>query len=137
VGKWVYFAVSVVVIGAIAFFVYVHRAWLGLGSAGGGVPTEETNTDLEPAHVSWHAVDRTQDGFRIDMPSDTSEIQILAYNVKGGAEEMEMIVATPNAETTYAIAWDTIPRWSGRAAKRWNARWTMREMERWRGPRPR
>jgi hypothetical protein len=121
VGKWVYFAVSVVVIGVIAYFVYVHRAWLGLGSAGGGVPTEETNTDLEPAHVSWHAVDRTQDGFRIDMPSDTSEIQIPAYNVKGGAEEMEMIVATPNAETTYAIAWDDNPpveRASGEAVER-------------------
>jgi hypothetical protein len=121
VRKWVYFTVFVVVIGAIAYFVYQHRAWLGLGSAGGGVPTEEANTDLEPAHVSWHAVDRVQDGFRIDMPSDASEIQIPAYDVKGDAEEMEMIVATPNAETTYAIAWDDNPpveRASGEAVER-------------------
>jgi len=121
VGKWVYFAVSVVVIGVIAYYVYQHRVWLGLGSAGGGVPTEETNTELEPAHVSWHAVDRVQDGFRIDMPSDTSEIQIPAYNVMGGAEEMDMLVATPNAETTYAIAWDDNPpveRASGEAVER-------------------
>ena len=121
VRKWVYFAAFVVVIGVIAYFVYQHRAWLGLGSAGGGVPTEETNTDLEPAHVSWHAVDRVQDGFRIEMPSDTSEIQIPAYNVKGDAEEMEMIVANPNAETTYAIAWDDNPpveRVSGQAVER-------------------
>ena len=53
--KWVYFAVSVVVIGVIAYFVYQHRAWLGLGSAGGGVPTEEASTDQQPAHLSWHA----------------------------------------------------------------------------------
>ena len=121
VGKWVYFAVSVVVIGVIAYYVYQHRVWLGLGSAGGGVPTEETNTELEPAHVSWHAVDRVQDGFRIDMPSDTSEIQIPAYNVMGGAEEMDMLVATPNAETTYAVAWDDNPpvvRASGEAVER-------------------
>ena len=98
--KWVYFAVSVVVIGVIAYFVYQHRAWLGLGSAGGGVPTEEASTDQQPAHLSWHAVDRVQDGFRIDMPSDPSEIQIPAYNVTGDAEEMEMIVANPNAQTT-------------------------------------
>ena len=107
--KWVYFAVSVVVIGVIAYFVYQHRAWLGLGSAGGGVPTEEASTDQQPAHLSWHAVDRVQDGFRIDMPSDPSEIQIPAYNVTGDAEQMEMIVANPNAQTTYAIAWDDNP----------------------------
>lgn len=112
---------TVVVIGVIAYYVYQHRAWLGLGGAGGGVPTEEPNTDLQPAPVSWHSVDRVQDGFRIDMPSDTSEIQIPAYNVKGGAEEMDMLVATPNAETTYAVAWDDNPpveRASGGAVDR-------------------
>ena len=77
VAKWVYFAASVVVIGVIAYFVYQHRAWLGLGSAGGGVPTEVANTELQPAHASWRPVDRTQNGFRIDMPSDASEIRFL------------------------------------------------------------
>ena len=121
VRRWLYFALTVVVIAVIVYFVYQHRAWLGLGGAGGGVPTEETNTDLEPAHVSWRAVDRVQDGFRIDMPSDTSQIQIPAYNVKGGAEEMDMLIATPNAETTYGIAWDDNPpveRASGEAVER-------------------
>jgi hypothetical protein len=121
VRKWVFIAVALVVLGVIAYYVYEHRGWLGLGSAGGGVPTDETNADLEPAHVSWHAVDRIQDGFRIDMPSDTSEIQIPAYNVKGDAEEMNMLIAMPNAETTYAIAWDDNPpveRASGEAVER-------------------
>ena len=117
----VYFIVFVVVIGVIAWFVYAHRTWLGLGSSGGGVPTDVTNTDLQPATVSWRAVDRVQDGFKIDMPSDTSEIQIPAYNVTGGAEEMDMLVATPNAETTYGVVWDDNPpveRTSGEAVDR-------------------
>ena len=135
--RLLYFVLIVVVVGVIAYYVYEHRAWLGLGNSGGGVPTEETNTDLEPAHVSWHAVNRIQDGFNIDMPSDSSEIQIPAYNVKGGAEEMDMLVATPNAETTYGIAWDDNPRWNGRAARWWNAHSIMRAMARWREPRPR
>jgi hypothetical protein len=121
VTKWVYFAVSVVVIGVIGYFVYQHRVWLGLSSAGGGVPTEETSTDQEPAHVSWRAVERVQNGFRVEMPSDTSEIQVPAYDAEGGAEEMDMIVATPNAETTYAVAWDDNPpveRASGEAVER-------------------
>jgi hypothetical protein len=113
--------VFVVVIGVIAYIVYEHRAWLGLSSAGGGVPTEVPNTDLQPAHVSWRAVDRAQEGFRIDMPSDASEEQIPAYTMKGGAEQMEMLVAMPNAETTYAVAWDDNPpveRASGEAVER-------------------
>jgi hypothetical protein len=121
VTKWVYFAVSVVVIGVIGYFVYQHRVWLGLSSAGGGVPTEETSTDQEPAHVSWRAVERVQNGFRVEMPSDTSEIQVPAYDAEGGAEEMDMIVATPNAETTYAVAWNDNPpveRASGEAVER-------------------
>jgi hypothetical protein len=55
------------------------------------------------------------------MPSDTSEIQVPAYDAEGGAEEMDMIVATPNAETTYAVAWDDNPpveRASGEAVER-------------------
>ncbi len=121
VTKWIYFAVIAVVIGVIGYFAYEHRDWLGLSSAGGGVPTEEISTDQEPAHVSWRAVDREQDGFRIEMPSDASEIQVPAYDVNGDAEEMGMIVATPNAETTYAVAWDDNPpveRASGEAVER-------------------
>jgi hypothetical protein len=109
VTRWAYFAVTVVVVGVIAYFVYQHRAWLGLGGAGGGVPTEETNPDQQPAQISWHAVNRSQDGFSIDMPSDASEIQVPAYTEKGDAEEMEMIIANPNAETTYAVVWDDNP----------------------------
>ena len=108
VKSFIYSVLAIVAIGVIGYFVWQHRAWFGL-TGGGSVPTEETNTDLEPAHLAWHAVDRVQDGFTIDMPSDTSEIQIPAYNLKGGAEEMDMLVATPNAETTYAVAWDDDP----------------------------
>jgi len=121
VRRLVYFIVFVVVIVAIAYIVYEHRAWLGLSSAGGGVPTDVTNADLQPAHVSWRAVDRTQDGFRIDMPSDASEEQIPAYTANGGAEQMEMLVAMPNADTTYAIVWDDNPpveRASGEAVEK-------------------
>ncbi len=121
VRRLLYFVLIVIVVGVFAYFVYEHRVWLGLGSSGGGVPTEETNTDLQPASVSWRAVDRVQDGFKIDMPSDTSEIQIPAYDVKGSAEEMDMLVATPNAETTYGVVWDDNPpveRASGEAPDR-------------------
>lgn len=119
--KWVYFAASVLVIGVIGYFAYQHRVWLGLSGAGGGVPTEEARPDQRPAPVSWRAVVRVQDGFRIEMPSDTSEIQVPAYDAAGAAEEMDMILATPNAETTYAVVWDDNPpveRASGEGVER-------------------
>jgi len=103
------FIVFVVVIAVIIWIVYAHMGWLGLGGSRSNVPTDVPNTDLQPAKLSWRAVDRSHDGFTIDMPSDASEQQIPAYNVTGGAEEMEMLVAMPNAETTYAIAWDDNP----------------------------
>jgi len=121
VRRLLYFALILILIGVIAYFLWEHRAWLGMSSSGGGVPTEEKDADLQPAPVSWHTVNRVQDGFNIDMPSDSSEIQIPAYNVSGGADEIDMIVATPNAETTYAIVWDDNPpveRASGEAVDR-------------------
>ena len=116
--KWLYFIVALAAIVAIAWYVYTRGVWQGLG---GGVPTDVTNSYLEPAHVSWRGINRPQDGFSIDMPSDTSEIQVPAYNAQSGQEQMEMLVATPNAETTYALAWDDNPpvvRASGQVAER-------------------
>lgn len=107
--KWIYFIVLLVVAGAIAYGVYEHRAWWGSSGAGGSVPTDITNSELQPAHLSWSEVSRPQDGFSIDMPSEAAEIQIPAYNAQGAAEQVEMLVATPNAETTYALAWDENP----------------------------
>ncbi len=118
--RLVYFLVFLVVIGVIAWYIYEHRGWLGLGGSGSSVPTDVTNTDLQPAKVSWREVNRIQDGFRIEMPSDASEEQIPAYTVNGSAEQMEMLVAMPNADTTYAVAWDNNPpveRASGEAVE--------------------
>lgn len=118
--RWVYFIVTVLVIVLIAWFVYEHRGWLGLGGSGSSVPTDVTNTDLQPAKVAWRPVDRSQDGFRIEMPSDASEEQVPAYNAKGGTEQMEMLVAMPDPDTTYAVAWDDNPpveRASGEAVE--------------------
>jgi hypothetical protein len=95
------------VAGVAVWFVYQHRDWLGLG--GSNQPTEAANSDLQPARVAWRPVERAQDGFTIDMPAETTEIRIPAYDAKGGAEQMNMLVSMPNADTTYAIAWDDNP----------------------------
>ncbi len=107
--------------GGIAYWVYGHRVWLGMGGVGGGVPTDVAGTDLAPAQLLWRSVDRSTDGFSIDMPADTRETQVPAYTEQGGVEQLEMLIAMPNANTTYAVAWDDDPpveRASGEVAER-------------------
>ena len=119
--RWLYFFVILAVIVGVAYWVYGHRVWLGWGGVGGGVPTEVPETDLAPAQLVWRGVDRSGDGFRIDMPADTHETQAPAYTGDGGVEQMEMLIAMPNANTTYAVAWDDDPpveRASGEVAER-------------------
>jgi hypothetical protein len=54
-------------------------------------------------------LDRTPDGFKVDMPTDVKEIQIPAYNERGGADQVSMIFANPDAETTYSVVWADDP----------------------------
>jgi hypothetical protein len=103
-----YSLLVVAAVGLAGYFAWT-RHWLGLNGGNSSVPTDEISSELRPAPVSWHEENRMQDGFRIDMPSDASEIQVPAYNQNGGAVEMEMLVAAPNAQTTYAVAWDDNP----------------------------
>ncbi len=96
------------------YYVYLHhREWGLFGSR-----TEESiesvtsgpgSSYTRAAHVSWQSVDRTPDGFKVDMPSQIKEMHVPAYAEKGAAEQVEMIYANPDAETTYAVSWADNP----------------------------
>lgn len=75
-------------------YVITHRPQLGLT----GQPATE-----------WQKVDRTADGFNVQMPADTKEIQIPAYNEGGETDKVNMIFSNPDAETTYSVAWEDDP----------------------------
>jgi hypothetical protein len=109
VKRWLRIVLGIVVIGAIAYCVYKYRVELGLASPESGSNAEQANSELRPAHIVWQVLDRTADGFKVEMPADTKETQIPAYNQHGGAEQVEMIYAYPGSDTTYAIAWADNP----------------------------
>lgn len=94
-------------------YVYTHRAALGLASpsANGSnlTPTASPYSPAQPAKVVWQSVDRTPDGFTAQMPTGLKEIQVPAYNEHGGAEQIDMIYAYPDAETCYSISWADNP----------------------------
>ena len=115
--RWYYIGlVGVGILGGS--YAYLHRQELGLGGSSGGTVDVGSSTDsgssadssaARPAHVSWKKIDRSPDGFKVDMPSDIKEIQVPAYNEHGGSEQVSMIFANPDAETTFSVSWADDP----------------------------
>ena len=107
-----YIVVGVLVIGTITYLVYEYRADFGLAgprSRQESSNAEQTNSGLRPAQIVWQTVDRTPDGFTVQMPADASETQIPCYSERGVAEQANMIEASLDPETVYAVAWADNP----------------------------
>lgn len=119
--RWLYIALlGLLVLGGV--YVYLHRQDLGLVSSTSSGSGEGASTgqggNYQPARIIWQHIDRTPDGFTVDMPTDVKEIQIPAYNEQGGADQVNMIYSYPDAQTSYSVAWADNPpvmRVSGRS----------------------
>jgi hypothetical protein len=103
--------------------------WQQLGLAGPRAIGADDSRDVNepsaptahPATIMWTKVDRSGDGFRVDMPSDVKQIQIPAYNESGAADQVNMIFSNPDADTQFSVAWEDNPpvaRVSNRAPDR-------------------
>jgi hypothetical protein len=125
--KWLFSVVlSAILIGGL-IYVYLHRQELGLG---GSRPAqlEETATSasaqagqMGPAPIVWEKVDRSSDGFKVEMPTGVQQTQVPAYNERGGEEPVQMIFSNPSADTTFSVAWADNPpvaRLNQRSAER-------------------
>lgn len=119
--RLVYIALLVVLV-LCGVYVYLHRQELGLVSSttsGSDQSTSDQSSGIyHPARISWQQIDRTPDGFKVDMPGDVKQIQIPAYNEQGGADQVNMIYVYPDAQTSFSVAWADNPpvmRASGRS----------------------
>jgi len=96
-------------------YAYVHRQGLGLtgqhaiGTDDNRDNTEPTAETGHPANIVWQTVDRSQDGFRVEMPANQSQIQVPAYNEAGSTDQVNMVFSNPDAETTFSVAWEDNP----------------------------
>jgi hypothetical protein len=108
------FVLAGVVLAGIGY-VGTHRQQLGqagpqaIGADGGREVTEPTLPTPRPATIAWVKLDRSSDGFRVEMPVDVNQIQIPAYNESGGAEQVNMIFSNPAADTQFSVAWEDNP----------------------------
>lgn len=93
-------------------YAVLHRQGLGFSAPraeNAPGPTEPAPASVRPPTIVWHNVDRASDGFRIEMPAAVQQIQVPAYNEAGAAEQVNMIISSPGAETTFSIAWADNP----------------------------
>ena len=108
-----------IVLAAIALlgigYVFMHRQDLGLtgvhpiGADDSRDSNEPADPAARPANIVWQKVDRSTDGFRVEMPIDVKQIQIPAYNETGGTDQVNMIFSNPDADTAYSVAWEDNP----------------------------
>jgi hypothetical protein len=110
--RWHYLVLAGAVVAAGAYL-YVHRQELGLASAHPAPNAPATEADANPTSkpptITWQHVDRTKDGFKLDMPVEVKDIEIPAYNEHGDADQVKMIFSNPSADTTYSVAWADNP----------------------------
>ena len=95
-------------------YVYLHRQELGItgpqGFFSGDSPSaDQAVASFRPPIVKWQSVDRGSDGFKVEMPADAKQIQIPAYNERGGAEQVDLVYSNPSADISYSVAWADNP----------------------------
>jgi hypothetical protein len=114
VKRWRNIVLAALLIGA-GVYVYLHRQELGVAglltskTASSDNSSEIGSSSAHPASINWQTVDRPQSGFKLEMPSDTKDVQVPAYNQAGGAEAINMILSNPDNATTFSIAWADNP----------------------------
>lgn len=107
---WHYIVLVVLILAGV--YLYTHRQELGLAGPRAGENAETANaegTGPRPAHIDWLNLDRSPDGFRVDMPTGYREVHVPAFNEKGGVEQVQMILSNPDENTTFAISWADNP----------------------------
>lgn len=104
--KRVYYLVLGAILICGIVYIYLHRHQLGLTGS-----TSDTTDTSSPQHarITWVTVDRPPEGFKVDMPADTRQIEVPAYNESGGADQVDMIYSYPDSVTSYSIAWKDNP----------------------------
>ena len=98
--RWYYFALAAA---AVAGIIFVYSRWGGQGLF---------TSDEAPApgsRMQWRSVQRPGDGFKADLPAEEKEIDVPAFNEAGGSEPVHMLVANPNGDVTFAVAWADNP----------------------------
>lgn len=112
--RWRYIVLVVLLIAGSAY-VYLHRQELGVASlftsrtGTSDAAGEPVSPAARPARIDWQTVNRPQAGFKLEMPSDTKDLQLPSYNQNGGTQTISMIYSNPDSASTFSISWADNP----------------------------
>lgn len=111
--RFVYIVLIVLVLVG-GYYVWQHRVEWGLvgphtSDASGNSASDQAAPSAQPAHINWQKVDRSGDGFKVEMPEDPKPLTVSATNEGGVSEPVNMIFSSPDGGTTYAVAWADNP----------------------------
>jgi hypothetical protein len=101
--------VSAAVIGAAGYFYFYRGVRLDGGNRAVSSTAPVENSAGRPAQIRWQMISRPDDGFRVDLPTDSKEVQVQAYNEAGGTEPVKMLFSSPDGDTTFAVTWEDDP----------------------------
>ena len=109
--RWGYLGLLVILL-TLGYMAFRHRHELGFGSATPATPqitANQTTTVPQPVKIVWQSIDRTMEGFKVEMPANAQQIKIPAYNEHGGSEQVDMLYAYPDPQICYSISWEEDP----------------------------
>ena len=106
--RWGYLGLIILAI-AGGYFIYQHEQTIATLKTSGPGMAPHPGPATKPADIVWQKVDRTTDGFQIEMPENAQQIKIPAYNEHGGTEQADMLYAYPGAQICYSITWAENP----------------------------
>lgn len=96
-------------------YIYLHRQELGLAGptitvSEESAPANKNGGNASPSALSnWQKIDRPADGFSVEMPGSVKELQVPAYNGRGGTEPVNMILSSPGDASSFSVAWADNP----------------------------
>jgi hypothetical protein len=102
------------IVAAVCVYAYLHPEMVGFAGTHSSVAIDapsgdESSPTARTARINWKAVDRSTDGFKVEMPEDPRQLQLPAFNEAGSTEPVNMIFSSPDGGTTYAVAWADNP----------------------------
>ena len=84
--KWLFSIVLSIILIVGLIYVYLHRQELGLGGSRPAqveetaAPAPAQPSQTAPAPIVWEKIDRSSDGFKVEMPTGVQQTQVPAYN---------------------------------------------------------
>ena len=110
--RWLFWFLLILAVFAIGWYYFFYHANTKTSAPQPTASSENTNTVQnmpQPAQITWQTVERPQEGIKLEMPTGAKDLEVPAYNLNGSSEQVEMLSANPDTETTFAVAWENDP----------------------------